>query len=284
MVAGLASAGLAVSPVGAPASALPVAPAFASASAAAACTGVSVVVDFGSLGGAQTRCFAGDPSSGLQALSGVGFSYAFVPRQPGLVCQINGLPNPCNGAPTNAYWSYWYAQPGGSWTYSTTGAGSRNPAPGGVDGWAFGAGAAPGIAPPAAAPPPAQPPPPPQKPPAQPSAQPPAQPPAKQQPPAQQSAKPGATAAGAGTPAATAPSEQPAAAASTAGAASSGGGSAGSPGGGTSAPGAQGGAEPAAGDAGGVPLGLVGGLVLVALLGGAAFWTARRRRAETDPM
>ncbi|HEY0639254.1 MAG TPA: hypothetical protein VGD67_16510, partial [Pseudonocardiaceae bacterium] len=124
--------------IAAPVPAASAASAASAAVAAVACTGVSVVVDFGPLGGgAQTGCFAGDPSSGLQALSGAGFSYTFVPRQPGLVCQIRSLPDPCNGAPTSAYWSYWRARPGGSWTYSTTGAGAVDPAPGTVDGWAF---------------------------------------------------------------------------------------------------------------------------------------------------
>jgi hypothetical protein len=136
----------------------------APAAEAAACSGtsgVTVVVDFGSLGGGvRVSCAPGDPASGLSALSGAGFGYSFVPRQPGLVCQINAKPDPCNGAPTNAYWSYWHASRGGSWSYSTVGAGSYDPRAGTVEGWAFGAGGRPGVAPPAAAAPPPQPPPP----------------------------------------------------------------------------------------------------------------------------
>jgi hypothetical protein len=124
----------------------------APAAHAAGCTtsnGVTVVVDFGSLGGGiQVGCASGGQSSGLGALSAAGFPYTFVPRQPGLVCQIASLPSPCNGAPTNAYWAYWHAQPGGTWSYSTLGAGSYTPPAGSVEGWAFGAGAQPGIAPP----------------------------------------------------------------------------------------------------------------------------------------
>jgi hypothetical protein len=124
---------------------------------AAACPGVAVVVDFRTLGGgAQTGCAPGDPSSGLTTLTGAGFTYSFVPHQLGLVCQINGKPDPCNGAQPTAYWSYWHATPGGSWIYSNLGAGSYNPVPGAVEGWSFGAGQPPSIAPPAAvAPPPA---------------------------------------------------------------------------------------------------------------------------------
>lgn len=115
---------------------------------AAPCAGVQVVVDFGALGGGvQTGCAAGDPATGLAALTGAGFTYSFVPRQAGFVCRINLLPNPCTAPTPSAYWSYWHAAPGGSWTYSSAGAGSYNPAPGTVEGWAFGAGVAPAATP-----------------------------------------------------------------------------------------------------------------------------------------
>ena len=71
-----------------------------------------------------------------------------MPKFPGFVCTIDKLPNPCNGAPATAYWSYWHAQPGGKWVYSSTGAGTYHPKPGSVQGWAFGAGKPPGISPP----------------------------------------------------------------------------------------------------------------------------------------
>jgi hypothetical protein len=119
---------------------------------AAACSGtkgVTVVVDFTKLGGkVKTACDAGNPASGLAALTGAGFTYAFVPRQPGFVCTIDKKPNPCNGAPTKAYWSYWHAKPHGKWVYSSTGAGNYHPAPGTVQGWAFGASKPPRISPP----------------------------------------------------------------------------------------------------------------------------------------
>ncbi len=131
---------------------------------AAACTstssGVTVVVTNPS-GGTSVRCSPGDPASGAAALTGAGFSMTQVQTQPGFVCRIDGAPasDPCvRVPPTTAYWSYWYAQPGGSWTYSSAGAYGRNPAPGTVEGWAFGAGSPPSVAPPsvaAPAPPPA---------------------------------------------------------------------------------------------------------------------------------
>jgi hypothetical protein len=120
------------------------------ASATTACDGVWVVVDGSVLGASATvRCAPGDPSSGLEALTGAGHQYSFVPTQPGLVCIIDGRPATCNGAQSDAYWSYWYADAGGAWTYSQRGAGARDPQPGTVEGWAFGAGDPPSTAPPA---------------------------------------------------------------------------------------------------------------------------------------
>lgn len=117
------------------------------------CDGVWVVVDATALGaGETTRCASGDPGSGLEALTAAGHRYTFVPRQPGLVCTIDRRPDPCNGAPQDAYWSYWHAPAGGDWTYATRGAGNRDPEPGTVEGWAFGAGDPPASPPPASAP------------------------------------------------------------------------------------------------------------------------------------
>jgi hypothetical protein len=122
----------------------------AAPSEAAACTsrsGVTVVVDFGTLGGTSVGC-AGTFGSGIAALGSAGHSVTYLPKQPGMVCTIDRLPNPCNGAPTTAYWSYWRASPGGSWSYSTVGAGSTHPEAGTVEGWAFGAGKPPAVRPP----------------------------------------------------------------------------------------------------------------------------------------
>ena len=140
---------IAAGPVAAQAAASPV---VEKAGVTAACTGtkgVTVVVDFTKLGSKiKTACDPTDPKTGLAALTGAGFTYTFVPRFPGFVCTINQLPNPCNGAPATAYWSYWHAKPHGKWVYSSTGAGTYHPKPGSVQGWAFGAGKPPGISPP----------------------------------------------------------------------------------------------------------------------------------------
>ncbi|MEI2779300.1 MAG: hypothetical protein V9G19_25720 [Tetrasphaera sp.] len=105
--------------------------------------GVTVVVDFGP--STTVKCATGDPSSGLAALSGAGFKVVQVQRFPGAVCRINGVPSRTQEAcvvmpPSTRYWSYWHAVRGGRWVYSTSGAGTNNPKPGTVEGWAFGAG------------------------------------------------------------------------------------------------------------------------------------------------
>lgn len=133
--------------------------AFVPPALAAACdgtAGVTVVADFTALGGGvEVRCAPGDPESGLAALTGAGFSYTFAAKQPGYVCRVNGQPasDPCmNTSPADAYWGYWHAHRGGDWVYSNEGAGTFDPPPGSVEGWAFGAGEEPRTPPPAAAP------------------------------------------------------------------------------------------------------------------------------------
>jgi hypothetical protein len=122
--------------------------------------GVTVVVDFGAFGGGVvTRCAPGSPSSGFAALRDAGFAVTPVSSNHGFLCRIDGLPGPeadrCQEIPpSSAYWAYHLAERGGSWQASTRGAGNRTPPPGSVEGWAFGSGAAPSVPPP---PPPAPP-------------------------------------------------------------------------------------------------------------------------------
>jgi hypothetical protein len=133
--------------------------------AAAACStgpGVTVVVDFASLGGGEpVRCTSTDPATGLAALRDAGFSPTRAAQQPGyFVCRIDGKPasDPCQRtSPASAYWSYWHAKRGGSWTYSDQGAADYDPPAGSVEGWAFGAGKPPSTPPPPAAQPAAAP-------------------------------------------------------------------------------------------------------------------------------
>jgi len=130
-------------------------PRAAHAAACAPGAGVSVVVDFTAFGmGVQVGCRLGDPPTGLAALTGAGFTVTGTQRW-GLafVCRINGLPTPAvdpciNTPPATAYWSYWHAVPGGTWSYSSLGASSYNPVQGTVEGWRYGSGQAPSIPPP----------------------------------------------------------------------------------------------------------------------------------------
>ncbi len=138
-----------------------VAPALAVSAApgqAAACqgtSGVTVVVQYS--GGVDVRCAPGDPTSGADALKRAGFTVTDVQTQPGFVCRISGQPSsdPCvRTPPGSASWSFWRAEAGGSWAYSSYGAYSpqSDPAPGSYQGWRFGAGSAPAWSVPAPAP------------------------------------------------------------------------------------------------------------------------------------
>ncbi len=99
---------------------------------------IGVIVDARLLGGdVRTGCAVGDPDSGLEALTKAGFGYAFVPRQPGLVCQIDRAPE-CTRTTTTTYWSYWYRAKGSqTWVYSSAGAASHDPAPGSTEAWVW---------------------------------------------------------------------------------------------------------------------------------------------------
>lgn len=119
------------------------------------CDGVWIVVDAGTLGGpTTTRCATTDrPIDGREVLTRAGHHVSDVPGQPGFICRIDRRPDPCPGTPpADAYWSYWTAEPGGSWTYSHRGATFRTAEPGSVDAWTFGAGDPPSVPPPAPAP------------------------------------------------------------------------------------------------------------------------------------
>ena len=121
-------------------------PAHAAAGTDGACpdnVGVTVVVDFGGLGGGvSVRCAPTGGATGLAVLDAAGVSWEGTRRFPGMVCRIAGLPSagaePCvNAPPANAYWSYWMAPRGGSWCYSALGPGNRTPPLGSIEGWSF---------------------------------------------------------------------------------------------------------------------------------------------------
>lgn len=106
--------------------------------------GVTVIVDFQELGGSTIiRCAVGDQATGHAALVNAGISITGTTRWgEAFICRIEGKPTaatePCiDTPPTTAYWSYWYASNGGTWTYSQLGAMARNPQPGSFEGWSF---------------------------------------------------------------------------------------------------------------------------------------------------
>lgn len=106
--------------------------------------GVTVVVDFGDLGPQPlVRCAPGTPANGIAALQAAGIDVAGSQKYGlAVACRINGKPGPdvesCAGMPSaTAYWSYWHATAGGTWTSSQEGAQTAKPAPGGFEGWAF---------------------------------------------------------------------------------------------------------------------------------------------------
>lgn len=112
--------------------------------------GVTVVVDLTAFGaGVEKGCAQGAPASGLDALAGAGFAFEEHAEFAGFVCRIDGLPSTADACTTfgNEFWGYFNAEDGGDWTTSQVGAATHVPAPGTVEGWRFGTGAAPSVPP-----------------------------------------------------------------------------------------------------------------------------------------
>lgn len=120
-------------------------------------TGVTIVVDFQELGGGTVvRCVENvtEGTTGLQVLHLAGLSpEGTIKEGPSFVCRVAGRPSatetlPVTGtdgyretcvqaAPDSAFWSYWHADNGGSWTFSNYGASAREVIIGGYEGWSF---------------------------------------------------------------------------------------------------------------------------------------------------
>ncbi|WP_147917821.1 hypothetical protein [Ruania zhangjianzhongii] len=104
----------------------------------AGCTGedgVTVVVDFTDVGGEiEVGCADGDPASGREALEAAGFTPE--DSQPGMICTVDGLPDPCPEEFEGSFWSYWYAEDE-TWASYQVGADEADPAPGSVEGWRY---------------------------------------------------------------------------------------------------------------------------------------------------
>lgn len=110
-----------------------------------ACTdaeGVTVVVDSTALGGGiEAGCAPEGGVTGTEALLAAGFTEARDPS--GFICAIEGQPDPCPTEFTGEYWSYWFAEPGAAaWTTYQEGSDTAVTAPGAVEGWRYGDGAA----------------------------------------------------------------------------------------------------------------------------------------------
>jgi hypothetical protein len=106
--------------------------------------GVTVVVDFGSLGGGVRTGCAPTPGTGFEALDQAGFAVIPVQANPAFVCRIDGRPDEGQEdcfdiPPATGFWSYWTAVRGGDWRLAGTGAAGA--VAGDLEGWSFSTGA-----------------------------------------------------------------------------------------------------------------------------------------------
>jgi hypothetical protein len=122
-------------------------------------TGVLVVVDFRYWGDPVERGCAPTPTTGTRttgyvALHDAGFTTAGDAHDgDAFICRIDDRPTPsqdaCQSTPLPPeYWGYWHAKAGqNTWTFSNLGAQSYKPPPGSVDAWTYGSTAAPTFTP-----------------------------------------------------------------------------------------------------------------------------------------
>ena len=127
---------------------------------------VTVVIDYQDLGGGTHQyCASGlrAGATGLDALQAVASVQGTTSNGQSVACRINSRPGASqvltlpgdvaytescvNMPPAAAYWSYWWADAGGSWTYSTQGLAARKVKFGSYEGWSFALGAGFGHAP-----------------------------------------------------------------------------------------------------------------------------------------
>ncbi len=120
------------------------APAQATSGRCAPGTGVTVVVDFGSLGGGtRVGCDAdGAGRAATRVVPSAGFALTYVNGQP-FVCRISGKPGPdeescATTPPADAYWGlFWSDGTDGTWAYATVGVAGLSVPEGGSIGWRF---------------------------------------------------------------------------------------------------------------------------------------------------
>ncbi len=118
----------------------------AATAAAAPCPtggGITVVVDFGGLGGGVEVGCAPSPGTGFEALTQAGFEITQVQENSAFLCRINGMPDAdaedcADTPPADAFWAHWTADLGGDWRFSQIGA--HLPVGGDLEGWSFSTG------------------------------------------------------------------------------------------------------------------------------------------------
>lgn len=118
---------------------------------------VTLVIDYQALGGGvHTTCVSGlaKGAYGYAVLQEAGANPVGTTHDgAAFVCRLNGRPNPTekipitgnpnytescqNTPPSEAYWSYWQAAPGGTWVYSSRGPQSSRVQFGGFEGWSY---------------------------------------------------------------------------------------------------------------------------------------------------
>lgn len=100
--------------------------------------GVTVVVDLTELGGGVEVGCAPTAATGTEALAAAGFTETR--DASGLICAIEGAPDPCPAEFTGSWWTYWYAAADGEWQSYMEGPDTAVPQPGAYEGWRYGDG------------------------------------------------------------------------------------------------------------------------------------------------
>jgi hypothetical protein len=111
----------------------------ASAARASSPICVALVVDAHTLGaGVSTSCATVPKgASGVDVLQAAGHRIGY--RSDGLICTLDGLPRGgCDAVDSSHYWAYFHRAPGStSWTYSTEGPSTYQPANTSTEGWVW---------------------------------------------------------------------------------------------------------------------------------------------------
>ncbi|MCH1867294.1 hypothetical protein [Nocardioides sp. CFH 31398] len=108
-----------------------------------ACTGtdgVTVVVDFNGLGGGVSQaCVAGSGGSARGLFQRAGVRMQDVTGEQGFVCRVQNKPGPeaCSRVSNGAYWSLWWSDGNGRWTYSQEGVDLLSVGSGGFVAWSW---------------------------------------------------------------------------------------------------------------------------------------------------